>query len=114
VVRDLERTELLAYRGEVDPDLPLDETMGALAGTFTHPFRYGYSAVGRVVQPAAPSVRGQQVFAFHPHQDRFVADGPPHVGKITLLIVTERHPTRAAYPAIPEPPAVSRCQATLS
>ena len=38
-------TELLAYRGEVDPDLPLDETMGALAGTFTHPFRYGYSAV---------------------------------------------------------------------
>ena len=57
---------------------------------------------------------GQQVFAFHPHQDRFVADGPPHVGKITLLIVTERHPTRAAYPAIPEPPAVSRCQATLS
>jgi threonine dehydrogenase-like Zn-dependent dehydrogenase len=38
-------TELLAYRGEVDPDLPLDETMGALAGTFTHPFRHGYSAV---------------------------------------------------------------------
>ena len=46
-------TELLAYRGEVDPDLPLDETLGALAGTFTYPFRYGYSAVGRVVQPAA-------------------------------------------------------------
>jgi len=67
-------TELLAYRGEVDPDLPLDETLGALAGTFTYPFRYGYSAVGRVVRPAGPFQEGQRVFAFHPHQDRFVAD----------------------------------------
>jgi 2-desacetyl-2-hydroxyethyl bacteriochlorophyllide A dehydrogenase len=67
-------TELLAYRGEVDPDLPLDETLGALAGTFTYPFRYGYSAVGRVVEAAAPFQAGQRVFAFHPHQDRFVAD----------------------------------------
>ena len=67
-------TELLAYRGEVDPDLPLDETLGALAGTFAYPFCYGYSAVGRVVRPAAPFQEGQRVFAFHPHQDRFVAD----------------------------------------
>ena len=67
-------TELLAYRGEVDPDLPLDETLGALAGTFAYPFRYGYSAVGRVVRPAGPLREGQLVFAFHPHQDRFVAD----------------------------------------
>jgi 2-desacetyl-2-hydroxyethyl bacteriochlorophyllide A dehydrogenase len=67
-------TELLAWRGEVDPDLPLDETLGALAGTFTYPFRYGYSAVGRVVRPAGPFREGQRVFAFHPHQDRFLAD----------------------------------------
>jgi 2-desacetyl-2-hydroxyethyl bacteriochlorophyllide A dehydrogenase len=67
-------TELLAYRGEVDPGLPLDETLGALAGTFAFPFRYGYSAVGRVVRPAAPFQEGQRVFAFHPHQDRFVVD----------------------------------------
>ena len=67
-------TELLAYRGEVDPDLPLDETLGALSGTFAYPFRYGYSSVGRVVRPAAPFQEGQRVFAFHPHQDRFVAD----------------------------------------
>jgi 2-desacetyl-2-hydroxyethyl bacteriochlorophyllide A dehydrogenase len=67
-------TELLAYRGEVDPSLPLDETLGALAGTFAYPFRYGYSAVGRVVQAAAPFQEGQRVFAFHPHQDRFVVD----------------------------------------
>jgi 2-desacetyl-2-hydroxyethyl bacteriochlorophyllide A dehydrogenase len=67
-------TELLAYRGEVDPELPLDETLGALAGTFAYPFRYGYSAVGRVVRPAGPFQEGQRVFAFHPHQDRFVVD----------------------------------------
>jgi 2-desacetyl-2-hydroxyethyl bacteriochlorophyllide A dehydrogenase len=67
-------SELLAYRGEIDPELPLDETLGALAGTFAYPFRYGYSAVGRVLQPAAPFQEGQRVFAFHPHQDRFVVD----------------------------------------
>jgi 2-desacetyl-2-hydroxyethyl bacteriochlorophyllide A dehydrogenase len=67
-------TELLAWRGEVDPALPLDETLGALAGTFAYPFRYGYSAVGRVVRPAGPLREGQLVFAFHPHQDRFVVD----------------------------------------
>jgi len=67
-------TELLAYRGEIDPDLPLDETLGALAGTFAYPFGYGYSAVGRVVRPAAPFQEGQRVFAFHPHQDRFVVE----------------------------------------
>jgi 2-desacetyl-2-hydroxyethyl bacteriochlorophyllide A dehydrogenase len=67
-------TELLAWRGEVDPDLPLDETLGALGGTFAYPFRYGYSAVGRVVRPAGPFTEGQRVFAFHPHQDRFLAD----------------------------------------
>jgi 2-desacetyl-2-hydroxyethyl bacteriochlorophyllide A dehydrogenase len=67
-------TELLAYRGEVDPDLPLDETLGALAGTFAYPFRYGYSAVGRVERPAGSLCEGQLVFAFHPHQDRFVVD----------------------------------------
>jgi 2-desacetyl-2-hydroxyethyl bacteriochlorophyllide A dehydrogenase len=67
-------TELLAYRGEIDPDLPLDETLGPLSGTFAYPFRYGYSAVGRVVRPAGPLREGQLVFAFHPHQDRFVVE----------------------------------------
>jgi 2-desacetyl-2-hydroxyethyl bacteriochlorophyllide A dehydrogenase len=67
-------TELLAWRGEVDPALPLDETLGALAGTFAYPFRYGYSAVGRVVRPVGGLREGQLVFAFHPHQDRFVVD----------------------------------------
>jgi 2-desacetyl-2-hydroxyethyl bacteriochlorophyllide A dehydrogenase len=67
-------TEMLAYRGEVDPDLPLDETLSALAGTFTYPFRYGYAAVGRVLRPAGSLHEGELVFAFHPHQDLFVVD----------------------------------------
>ena len=41
-------SELLAYRGELDPQLALDETIGALGGTFAYPFAYGYSCVGRV------------------------------------------------------------------
>ncbi len=65
-------TELLAYRGEVDPELALDESLGSLSGTFAYPFRYGYSAVGRVLRGGGDLREGQLVFAFHPHQDRFV------------------------------------------
>ncbi|HEV7418408.1 MAG TPA: glycosyltransferase [Mycobacterium sp.] len=54
--------ELLAYRGEIDPGVPLDES---LDGTFIYPFRYGDACVGEA--------DGQPVFAFHPHQNQFVA-----------------------------------------
>ena len=63
-------TELLAYRGQLDPSLPLDETLGALQGTFEYPFSYGYSCVGRVEESDGLAA-GTLVFAFHPHQDRF-------------------------------------------
>ncbi len=65
-------TELLAYRGQLDPAMPLDETIGALGGTFSYPFRYGYSAVGVVTESRAELAEGALVFAFHPHQDAFV------------------------------------------
>ena len=65
-------TELLAYRGQLDPALPLDESLGALQGTFEYPFCYGYSCVGRV-EESDELPEGTLVFAFHPHQDRFVA-----------------------------------------
>ena len=65
-------TELLAYRGELDPDLPRDETLRSLGGTFAYPFEYGYSAVGVVEQSRASVGEGERVFAFHPHQERFV------------------------------------------
>ena len=65
-------TEMLAYRGEIDPELALDETLDALRGTFAYPFSYGYSAVGRVERSRASVPEGARVFAFHAHQDVFV------------------------------------------
>ena len=65
-------TEMLAYRGEIDPGTPLDETIGALGGTFAYPFAYGYSCVGRVERTGSALEEGERVFAFHPHQDLFV------------------------------------------
>jgi 2-desacetyl-2-hydroxyethyl bacteriochlorophyllide A dehydrogenase len=90
-------TELLAYRGEIDPALPLDETLGALAGTFAFPFRYGYSCFGRVEVSRGPLDEGATVFAFHPHQDAFVApvadvlpidDVPPRNATLFPLVET--------------------------
>ncbi len=66
-------TELLAYRGELDPSLPLDESLEGLQGTFTYPFQYGYSCVGRVEKSDGNLRPGTLVFAFRPHQDRFLA-----------------------------------------
>jgi threonine dehydrogenase-like Zn-dependent dehydrogenase len=60
-------TERLVYRGEIPADMALDDTIGALGGTFCYPFAYGYACVGEVAES------GQTVFAFHPHQDVFTA-----------------------------------------
>jgi 2-desacetyl-2-hydroxyethyl bacteriochlorophyllide A dehydrogenase len=65
-------TELLAYRGELDSSLARDETLGALAGSFEYPFAYGYSVVGTVEASRSDVGEGERVFAFHPHQSRFV------------------------------------------
>jgi len=67
-------SEMLAYRGEIDPSLPLDETLGSLGGTFEFPFSYGYSCVGVVEHSGGSIPEGERVFAFHPHQDRLVVD----------------------------------------
>ena len=67
-------TEMLAYRGEVDQELVLDDSLTALTGRFAYPFRYGYSCVGRVERGAGEVAAGAAVFAFHPHQDRFVVE----------------------------------------
>ena len=60
-------TERLVFRGQVPEDVELDDTIGALSGTFRYPFSYGYACVGQVEGD------GRQVFAFHPHQDVFAA-----------------------------------------
>jgi len=64
-------TELLAYRGEIDDTVALDDTLPALSGRFSYPFRYGYSCVG-FVELGRDLNEGTPVFAFQPHQDRFV------------------------------------------
>jgi 2-desacetyl-2-hydroxyethyl bacteriochlorophyllide A dehydrogenase len=74
-------TEGLAYRGQLPPDMRLDETLPALAGgAFRYPFRYGYAAVGEVVaaggaprEAAAGGWVGRRVFCFQPHASAFVA-----------------------------------------
>src|ERR1700735_3487620 len=60
-------TERLVYRGDVPAELALDDTIGALGGTFSYPFAYGYACVGEIAES------GRAVFAFHPHQDVFAA-----------------------------------------
>src|SRR5919112_3232320 len=72
-------TEMLVYRGEVPDDLPLD--LPTLAGGFGFPIKYGYAAVGRVLDVGSGVdhlVAGDHVFVHHPHQDAFVvpADMP--------------------------------------
>jgi threonine dehydrogenase-like Zn-dependent dehydrogenase len=71
-------TELLVYRGEFPQEVPVDETIGALAGEFSYPMKYGYSTVGRVSavgSAADPAWQGRRVFAFQPHCSHFIA--PP-------------------------------------
>jgi 2-desacetyl-2-hydroxyethyl bacteriochlorophyllide A dehydrogenase len=68
-------TEMLAYRGLLPGELALDETIAALAGGVQYPFKYGYAAVGRVVdvgQGVDEGWHGRLVFAFNPHESHFV------------------------------------------
>ncbi len=82
-------TELLAYRGELPPDLVLDESL-AMAGSFTYPFRYGYSCVGRVERSSSDLDEGAIVVALAPHQDRVVV---PSGDVVVLPEVDLRHAT---------------------
>jgi threonine dehydrogenase-like Zn-dependent dehydrogenase len=63
-------TEMLVYRGEVPPDLPLD--LPTLAGSFSFPIKHGYATVGRVTESGAEHLTpGDLVFVHHPHQEVF-------------------------------------------
>ena len=70
-------TELLAYRGQLPPDMALDETLPGLANAaFQYPFRYGYASMGVVVAAGAgveAGWTGKRVFAFVPHASAFIA-----------------------------------------
>jgi 2-desacetyl-2-hydroxyethyl bacteriochlorophyllide A dehydrogenase len=64
-------TEALIFRGLV-PESEFERMRGPhMEGSFPFPVKYGYAAVGRI--EAGPShLIGREVFALHPHQDRFV------------------------------------------
>lgn len=69
-------TEMLIYRGQAPADLAVDDTIAALGGTFGFPIKFGYAAVGRVIEVGegvAESWLGRVVFAFNPHESHFVA-----------------------------------------
>jgi 2-desacetyl-2-hydroxyethyl bacteriochlorophyllide A dehydrogenase len=105
-------TEMLAYRGELDASTTLDESLAGLPGTFSYPFRYGYSCVGRVERGTAAVPAGSLVFAFHPHQDRFVvpesdavlldADTDPRLATLFPLVETALQLTLDAGPVLHE------------
>ncbi len=69
-------TEMLFYRGQVPPDMPVDTSITSLAGPMGYPLKYGYALVGQVISVGAdidPAWRGRRVFAFHPHESHFTA-----------------------------------------
>ncbi len=69
-------TEMLAFRGQLPADQPLDATLPALAQEAAYPLRYGYACVGTVTavgDPADATWLGRRVFAFQPHASAFTA-----------------------------------------
>jgi 2-desacetyl-2-hydroxyethyl bacteriochlorophyllide A dehydrogenase len=69
-------TEMLLYRGQMPMGLAVDETIEALSGEFQYPLKYGYAAVGRVVElgeGVPPNWQDRLVFAFNPHESHFAA-----------------------------------------
>jgi 2-desacetyl-2-hydroxyethyl bacteriochlorophyllide A dehydrogenase len=67
-------SEMLVYRGQVDPGLPLD--LPTLAGGFGFPIKYGYASVGAITglgQGVAGLDVGDRVFCLHPHQSVYLA-----------------------------------------
>lgn len=69
-------TELLVYAGELADGTVLDEELPSLDGEFSYPLRYGYAAVGEVVEVGQSVDRawlGRRVFGFNPHESHFLA-----------------------------------------
>lgn len=65
-------TERLVFNGEVPPAEYRRMRAPLMAGDFPFPVKYGYAAVG-VVMEGPESLLDQTVFCLHPHQDRFIA-----------------------------------------
>ena len=69
-------TEMLIYRNQFPDGMRLDTTIPELSDTFQYPLKYGYAAVGQVVETGSevPKEWSERlVFAFHPHVSHFLA-----------------------------------------
>lgn len=113
-------TEMLVYRGEAPPGLPLD--LPTLAGSYALPVKYGYAAAG-VVEQAGERVRGlstgDPVFVHHPHQDLFTVPArlavrlpegvPPERGTFFANLETALGVVHDAAPRLGENVAVFGC-----
>jgi 2-desacetyl-2-hydroxyethyl bacteriochlorophyllide A dehydrogenase len=69
-------TELMIYRGQAPEELSADESITALTGSLNFPLKYGYAAVGQVVDAGKGFNQdwiGKNVFSFQPHQTHFIA-----------------------------------------
>src|SRR3989339_2114808 len=70
-------TELLFYKGEMPQRGLADGPISALKKEVSYPLKYGYSAVGRVVEigkNVSKYWQDKMVFAFNPHENYFNAD----------------------------------------
>lgn len=68
-------TELLIYRGEAPSELNADELIASLSGSLNFPLKYGYCAVGKIIECGReidPSWKDRIVFSFNPHETHFV------------------------------------------
>lgn len=87
-------TEMLLYRGQMPTELMADATIAAL-GDGGYPQKYGYAAVGRVVEIGSSvdkTWRDRLIFAFQPHQSHFVTK-PEEV----LPLPTNMRPETAVF-----------------
>jgi threonine dehydrogenase-like Zn-dependent dehydrogenase len=69
-------TEMLVYRGLFPVDTAVDETIPELRRPLRYPLKYGYAAVGEIIDAGNdvnPDPVGQTVFCLHPHETCFTA-----------------------------------------
>ena len=70
-------TEMLIYRGQFPADTTADEIIPELQRPLHYPLKYGYAAVGEVVDTGSGvegDLIGQTVFCLHPHESCFTVD----------------------------------------
>ena len=69
-------TEMLLYRGLFPDDVAVDDTISELQQPLRYPLKYGYSAVGEVIEvgtEVSQDLVGRLVVCLHPHESCFTA-----------------------------------------